>query len=323
MNENLQYLNDLFAETIANFELMLDRRQISEDEFNQYKANAYLEYQERVAELFDVQPEDIEQLEEAASYSDDAELATFSVGSGYAATLLEIAAPAYYDEDTDEYDIEGLCVELGNLTDNDPEDVLALLQGEIEPSDEFTLLLSEQIGLDEEAADALLIAGIEARGESIEDYLEDESDEDEPESEYDPEASYSNNLESRVEFAEQELARSKAERIISNELSQIEKRVWELVEEGKCTPHVANFFLGEFDTIDDQIAAFSTTCSRNRVEPSSQLHGMKMVVRVLEQLPELAKFGYDVREELTDAEIEEDERLNQTAEQFIKAWNNK
>jgi hypothetical protein len=310
MNEQLQYLNELLEETIVNFQLMLERGQIDEDEYNSFKAQTFLEYQERVAELLDVEEEDL-----ALSYSDDSELATFNVGSPYADTLLRIGAEAYYDENSDDYDIEGLCIELADITGNEPEDILSLLQGEIAPSDEFTLLLSDHIGLPEEYVDELLVSGIEARGEDINDYLEDEEEPDE-----DEESSYASDLESRVEFAEREVADIKAGRIISNELHGIEKRVWELVDQGKCTPHVANFFLGEFETVDDQIAAFSQTCHRNQVDPSSQLHGMNMVVRVLEQLPSVAEFGYSVEDELSDEEIEESNELENIADQFIKAW---
>ncbi|GAA6622913.1 hypothetical protein [Scytonema sp. NUACC26] len=306
--EALQYNADLLAETIENFEKMFDAGQIDEEKLEAYTAQTYAEYQARVAEILGVETQEVEDVE----YSDGGDYAEFSVGSQYGAALLELGEANGFD------DVEEWCLALSEATGYDPNDILDVITGEIEPSDELSLDVAEALELDENDQATLLVYGIEARGEDLDDYLDEAESENEEESDESDEndADYS-----RVSQLEAEIAEFKATGIVKDELADIESRAWSLVDEGRVPPNVVEKLLGNFSTDSDRIAAFSTVCHKNSVDAATELYAMNKVLRVLETMPVVANFGYQALEEVSEEELEEEQALDAIANQFVKALN--
>jgi hypothetical protein len=306
----IQYNTDLFNETIANFEKMYELGQIDDEEFEGLRINAYQEYQERLENILDIDAEGYDELEYGA---DDSDYAEFSVGSQYGAALLELGEAVGFE------DVESYCYGLAEATGYDPNDIYSILTGELDPSDEFSIDVANAIDPGNEELEAnLFIAGVEERGEDINDYLndEDEYEEDEDEDEeYDSEASY------RVAQLESEIAEFKSATTIKDELQMIEQQAWALVQQGKVTPNVVQTMLGNFSTDGDRYAHFSSLCDQKGLNPAIELYGMNYALRVLETMPEIASFGYEVEEEISDEELEEEDAISQIAAEMIKFRN--
>lgn len=307
----IQYNTDLFNETVANFEKMYELGQIDDEEFEGLKINAYQEYQERLESILDIDAEGYDELEYGA---DDSDVAEFSVGSQYGAALLELGEAVGFE------DVESYCYGLAEATGYDPNDIYGILTGELDPSDEFSIDVANAIDPgNEELQEQLFVAGIEVRGDDIEDYLDDEdeyedNDTDEDE-EYDSEASY------RVAQLESEIAEFKSAVTIKDELQMLEQQAWALVEQGKVTPNVVEKMLGNFSTDTDRYAHFSSLCDQKGLNPAIELYGMNYALRVLETMPVLTSFGYQVEEEITDEELDEELAYDQMAAEMIKFRN--
>lgn len=310
MNEEIQYHTDLFNQTIDNFEKMYNEGQIDEDEYNTLLTNAYLELQERIANELGIEEEDVEELLEA-SYSDNYESAEFSVGNRFGAALIELGEEAGYD------DLENYCEDLADATGNDASDIFDLIIGESVPDNELVLRLNELFNLPEEYQADLLIAGIEARGEDIEDYLDSDDEEYEDEYEDEDEDEYEEASYSRVNELENKIAEFEYNSIVKDSLNELEQKAYYLVECGKMPPVVAEKLIGNFSSDNDKIAAFSTVCSYNNVDATTELHAMQKILEIFEFMPEV-NFGYYADEYLDDEEIEEEEELYDIAANYVK-----
>ncbi|MDM3849607.1 MAG: serine/threonine-protein kinase [Aphanizomenon gracile PMC627.10] len=107
-------------------------------------------------------------------------LAEFSVGSEYGAALLELGEAAGFE------DVESFCYGLAEATGYAPNDIYGVLTGDIYPSDEFSIDIANAIDPGNEELEAsLFVAGVETRGEDINDYL-DEDEDDDDEADYQP-----------------------------------------------------------------------------------------------------------------------------------------
>lgn len=308
--EAIQYNTDLFNETIANFENMFNVGQIDEDQLEELTANAYQEYKARLENILGYEAERYDELEYGAN---DDSYAEFSVGNEYGAALLELGEAAGFE------DIESYCYGLAEATGYDPNDIYGVLTGEIAPSDEFSIDVANAIAPgDEELEASLFVTGVNVRGEDINDYLDEDDEEEyeeEEDGEYDSEASY------RVAQLENEIAEFKSAATIKDELQLIEQQAWALVDAGKVTPAVVEKMLGNFSTDGDRYAHFSSLCDQKGLNPAIELYGMNYALRILETLPELASFGYQVQEEVSDEELEEEDQLSRIAAEMIKIRN--
>lgn len=305
----IQYNTDLFNETVANFEKMYELGQIDDEEFEGLKINAYQEYQERLESILDIDAEGYDELEYGA---DDSEYAEFSVGSGYGAALLELGEAVGFE------DVESYCYGLAEATGYDPNDIYGILTGELDPSDEFSIDVANAIDPgNEELQEQLFVAGIEVRGDDINDYLddEDEYEDDDTDEDEEDEASY------RVAQLEDEIAEFKSAVTIKDELQMLEQQAWALVEQGKVTPNVVEKMLGNFSTDTDRYAHFSSLCDQKGLNPAIELYGMNYALRVLETMPVLTSFGYQVEEEITDEELEEEDAIALAASEMLKYRN--
>jgi hypothetical protein len=304
MNEVIQYHTELFNETISNFEKMFDAGQIDEQEYNQLLTNAYLELQERIADELGIEEEDVEELV-GANYSDEYEAAEFSVGNRFGAALIELGEASGYD------DLEDYCEDLAEATGNSPDDIFGLITGEYVPDNDLVLQLNEIFELPEEYQADLLIAGIESRGEDVDDYLDDEDEYEDDEDEYE-EASYS-----RVNELEEEMANFKYESIVKDSLAELTQKAYELVDSGHMPPIIAETLIGNFSLDSDRIAAFSTVCNRNGVDAETELYAMAKTLEIFERMPTV-NFGYYVNEEYDEKEMEEEEELEDIAINYVK-----
>lgn len=308
---DLQYEIELYEDLLDNYVRMFEAGQIDEDEFEQLKAAAYVELQERLADASEIDEDaldavlgdDEEYEDEDAEYS-YGDLAEFSAGSAYGSALLELAEAAGYD------DLEAFVEDVADVTGNDPSDIFDLVTGEAIPDDNFSVALAEALGLDEDLTADLLVLGIEERGEDIEDYLDDEEDSDGDEE-------IEDETYSRVAALESELAEFQYENAVKDSLAELLVQADNLVEAGAMPPVAAEILFGSFDLDSDRIAAFSAVCNQNSVTPDQELYAMRKILKVFERLGGMINFGYSVQEEFAPV-TEEDVELEQIASNYIK-----
>jgi hypothetical protein len=301
MNEAIEYHNQLFADLVENLQNAVAAGVMLKDEYKQHMTQAYLDLQERIAAELEIDEEDIYDVVGEAAYSTGDEVAEFSVGSEYGAALLELGEAAGYD------DIEEYLIDLSAALECNPDVLLGIIEGEIAPTDNLSLALSEVLGLDEATENQLLVMGIESRGEDINDYLDtnEELDEEDQEADY---ATYQNS-----EFAE-----FKRNTEIKEALADVAERAYALVEAGKMTPFAVQSLLGNFSA-NERIAAFSTVCAENEVDPATQLYAMNTVLEIFDRMPAM-EMGFFAEEVLDEEELDEEADLSSIAANYIKKY---
>lgn len=301
MNEAIEYHNQLFADLVENLQNAVAAGVMLKDEYKQHMTQAYLDLQERIAAELEIDEEDIYDVVGEAAYSTGDEVAEFSVGSEYGAALLELGEAAGYD------DIEEYLIDLSDALECNPDVLLGIIEGEIAPTDNLSLALSEVLGLDEATENQLLVMGIESRGEDINDYLDtdEELDEEDQEADY---AAYQNS-----EFAE-----FKRNTEIKEALADVAERAYALVEAGKMTPFAVQSLLGNFSA-NERIAAFSTVCAENEVDPATQLYAMNTVLEIFDRMPAM-EMGFFAEEVLDEEELDEEADLSSIAANYLKKY---
>jgi|694.fasta_scaffold16347_13 hypothetical protein len=301
MNEAIEYHNQLFADLVENLQNAVAAGVMLKDEYKQHMTQAYLDLQERIAAELEIDEEDIYDVVGEAAYSTGDEVAEFSVGSEYGAALLELGEAAGYD------DIEEYLIDLSDALECNPDVLLGIIEGEIAPTDNLSLALSKVLGLDEATENQLLVMGIESRGEDINDYLDtnEELDEEDQEADY---ATYQNS-----EFAE-----FKRNTEIKEALADVAERAYALVEAGKMTPFAVQSLLGNFSA-NERIAAFSTVCAENEVDPATQLYAMNTVLEIFDRMPAM-EMGFFAEEVLDEEELDEEADLSSIAANYIKKY---
>jgi hypothetical protein len=301
MNEAIEYHNQLFADLVENLQNAVAAGVMLKDEYKQHMTQAYLDLQERIAAELEIDEEDIYDVVGEAAYSTGDEVAEFSVGSEYGAALLELGEAAGYD------DIEEYLIDLSDALECNPDVLLGIIEGEIAPTDNLSLALSEVLGLNEATENQLLVMGIESRGEDINDYLDtnEELDEEDQEADY---ATYQNS-----EFAE-----FKRNTEIKEALADVAERAYALVEAGKMTPFAVQSLLGNFSA-NERIAAFSTVCAENEVDPATQLYAMNTVLEIFDRMPAM-EMGFFAEEVLDEEELDEEADLSSIAANYIKKY---
>lgn len=301
MNEAIEYHNQLFADLVENLQNAVAAGVMLKDEYKQHMTQAYLDLQERIAAELEIDEEDIYDVVGEAAYSTGDEVAEFSVGSEYGAALLELGEAAGYD------DIEEYLIDLSDALECNPDVLLGIIEGEIAPTDNLSLALSEVLGLNEATENQLLVMGIESRGEDINDYLDtnEELDEEDQEADY---ATYQNR-----EFAE-----FKRNTEIKEALADVAERAYALVEAGKMTPFAVQSLLGNFSA-NERIAAFSTVCAENEVDPATQLYAMNTVLEIFDRMPAM-EMGFFAEEVLDEEELDEEADLSSIAANYIKKY---
>jgi hypothetical protein len=301
MNEAIEYHNQLFADLVENLQNAVAAGVMLKDEYKQHMTQAYLDLQERIAAELEIDEEDIYDVVGEAAYSTGDEVAEFSVGSEYGAALLELGEAAGYD------DIEEYLIDLSAALECNPDVLLGIIEGEIAPTDNLSLALSKVLGLDEATENQLLVMGIESRGEDINDYLDtnEELDEEDQEADY---ATYQNS-----EFAE-----FKRNTEIKEALADVAERAYALVEAGKMTPFAVQSLLGNFSA-NERIAAFSTVCAENEVDPATQLYAMNTVLEIFDRMPAM-EMGFFAEEVLDEEELDEEADLSSIAANYIKKY---
>ena len=302
---------ELFELTMENYDRMLEEGTISEDEYNELRANTFVEKQIREADEYGIELED-EESDYDGDYSSNMNLAEFSTGNRFGSALLELGQVAGYE------DIEEYVIDLANVTGVDPVDIADCIAGEIEPDDDFTVAVAEAMELPENYAVDLLAAAYEARGEDLYELLDNDvelEEDEEYEDDEDP-AVYSRlgQLESRlVEFEVAEAVR--------NRLANIEDLVDQGLQERWLTPNKAHQILGDFNREEDRVAAFSQMASANGVDLETQLYALEYALNLDSKSGAVVQFGAysDENYEPTD----EDRDILQQAKLNVLAAQNK
>lgn len=291
--DGADYQLELYKDFVANLENAYEAGLIDEDEFTEYKENAYLELQDRLANEFDidvVDPEELDELEYAGDMGNLAEFAS-AVDTRFGAAVLELGQLAGYNDD-----VEGYIVDLADELDYDVDYLVAIVSGDAEPDDEDAIAIAEVMDLPDEYAVDLLASAYEARDEDLYEQLEQEEQEaddtDDVVEELAEAVDYKmNDIESRL--AEFEIAGA-----IKDAMSEIESDVYRGMDEGWLTPNMAREILGEFERDEDRVAAFSQLANSNGVDMSTQLFGMQFALKLLENSGGTATFGAYVQDEI-------------------------
>lgn len=278
-----QYM--LFRETLDNLNANYEEGLISDEDYKVAKANIVAELNERLNDIYET-----EEIEYGNDMSNIAEFAS-AVTTRWSAAVLELGQVANYE------DVEEYIVDLADKIGRDPEYLAATLTGEVEPDDEDAIAIAEAFDLNEELTIDLLASAYEARGEDLYEQLEEEEEDEEYEND-DTEAAVE-----EVSYAVADLQDRVAEFEINDALkaalNDVEKEVYSGLEERWITPALARHILGEFETSEDRIAAFSMLADSNDVDLATQLFGVNYALNILKEAGReapLAQFGAMVNE---------------------------
>lgn len=285
-----QYL--LYKDTVDNLENAYEAGLIDDEEFETYKENAFLELQERLADEFDIDVVSPDEIEYEGDMSNIAEFAS-AVETRYGLALLELADIAGY-EDVEEY-IYDLADEIGYS----PEYLAGTITGEVEPDDEDAIAIAEIMDLPEEYAIDLLASAYEARGEDLYEYLESEDEYEDDEDDVNEQVEeLAEAVDYKMADLEQRVAEFEVADAIKTAMADVERDVYRGVGERWLTPAMAREILGEFESDDDRVAAFSQLANNNNVDLSTQLFGIQFALKLLENSGATATFGAYVQDEI-------------------------
>jgi hypothetical protein len=287
-NEELterEYLQDLYNETMDNFDRMEEAGLYDPEDIDEMRANTLEEYQDRLAEAegFDSEEDDDddeEYDEEELEYMQNLAMANFSVGTDFGQILIDLIDEEYAGNE--EEGVATVC-EICGL---EPEDLAALVQGEYAPTPELIDYLSQcfETTQYDEAYEGLQVLGAMARGEDI--YEGDDYEDAEGEiSEEVEEASY------RIGELENQIAEFQATESVKDAIAALELKAAELVDEGCMTPFEAETMFGNFELESNRTAAFSQLCSAKAVDAATELYAMQYHLDLCEKRGSIATFG--------------------------------
>jgi hypothetical protein len=309
-------ITEAYLATLDEYDKLLDKNEISEEEYEELKTEALDDLMLMLEEYDGLNYDD-----EESEYNMGNNIAEFSVEpiNRFGAALLEIGELGGYT------DLQDYISDLSEMTGNAPGDILDLINGDALPSEDFSDYVSDMFGLDDDLADDLYDATLEAyedegyeieeegyyEDDDLEGYYEDNLEEDYDDAwedgymeEIDPleeEVQYS---QARIDQLENTIAEFQTSQNLKNALDERMIYAAGLVQEGKMPPVVAETLFGEFNTEDDRVAAFSAVAQSNGVSLEAELHSIDKVLEIFDSLDGLAYFSSDLGD-ITEEEEEE------------------
>ncbi len=295
-----------FQETLERIQDGFDKGDLSEEEADQLEAQALADYQDILAEELgiEVDEEEYDDEEGEGDYADGTPLATFSAGTQLGAAVLELGEAEGYDT------VEALVDDLSTATGFDPDDLAALISGEITVDDfEDPELAAHTLAQafsttasDEDAYDGFMQMAAEEAGYDVD--SEEEADG----------VDYSRyrlelDREARLNSLEANFAQAQFESAVQQELMELTREADLGFQEGWLPPAAYKSIIGEFEMDSDRFAAFSSVCTQNEVSPEVELYAMRKQLEAFRRVGPMVQFGRVVQEDLSP---DEEQELRQT-----------
>jgi hypothetical protein len=287
----MEELQSALEETLAQIDDDFNQGQLTEEEAAQLEQEAL--------DDFEAMQQEMKGSGDYAVY--DGVLANFSAGTDFGGAVMELIVAE--DPEDPEATIADLAWSLGLVDEEgyelDEEEAIAgllgVMSGEVVPDQSLIDGIADYLDLDDEDVEAMyelaeaeLATGEydEVDEEGYEDEIEGELEEDD----YDPQATY---LEEEIEELEGELeevgglaeeafsrvadmeanfAQAQAQQEITHEFESLEREAYSLVESGQMPPAIFDEHYGNFNSREDQLAAFSQVCDSRRVDPETELY---------------------------------------------------
>ena len=285
-NFSVEQLEDALKQTLEAIDEDYEDGYLTDDEANDLEEEALEEYEDLLDEADD--EEDYED-EEFSVY--DGELANFSAGTVLGNAIMEHIVAI--DPEDPESTIVALADNLGLVDDRGYEldeeqaieSVLGLMTGAVIPDESIIVGLADNLDLSEDDVEEIC--------DLTEAELEDEEDFEDEDDYNDYDGDYVDELEeeieglegeleevgdiaeeafSRIENMEAQFSSALANQEIGRQFDRLERDAYALVESGQMPPAIFDEHYGNFESQEQQLAAFSTVCDRRGVTPEAELY---------------------------------------------------
>jgi hypothetical protein len=97
--------------------------------------------------------------------------------------------------------------------------------------------------------------------------------------------------ERRIQELEAKFAQAEAEQEIATRLNDLGRQAQIGFSEGWLPPYVFNEIFGGFETQDEQIAAFSSVCNTNQVDPETELYAIQHTIGMFQRCGGVINFN--------------------------------
>ncbi len=291
-NFSIEELQSALNETLAQIDSDVEEGLLTEEEAAGLEEDALSEFEDLSQELLN---ED-EELDDEAEYSVyDGVLANFSAGTALGSAVMEYIVAD--DPEDPESTIADLAWKLGLVDEEgyelDEEEAIAgllgIMSGEVAPDESLIEGIADYFELDDDEVEQMYDL---AEAELAEDgYEEDEEDYDDEyvdpntavledeieqlEGELDEVGGLAEEAFSRVATMEANFAYAQEQQNIAREFENLERDAYALVENGQMPPAIFDEHYGNFETREDQLAAFSQVCDSRRVDPETELYRLE------------------------------------------------
>ncbi len=303
----IQELNQVLESTINEIDSGLESGELTAEQAQAFKAQALNEYNEYVTEELDLDDEDGDEGAES-SYSSNRDLAQFA-GSDSGLAILQLAEVDY------DGDLEAAIYDISVATGYEPKVVVGLIDGTYIPTPELKDQIASVVpsAQDPEVYEEFQSLDSEA--------YEDESDEDGDEG-----AEYSAFQRQLAQFQRQNaelearVNQAEFEKSVTTSLNQLERYADRLVHEGSLPPVAYNHLMGEFESSDDRLAAFSEMCTDGGIDAVEQLARIQYALEVFEKCGPVAQFSQVAKQKISRKEQELQEEIDSTVNATHDLW---
>jgi len=284
----IENIDEVYEATINSIDDGEEEGLLTYEEAQELRAQAYDEY-EQIVELEegDEDDEDDEEDDEE-DYSRGGNTANFFRGSsesGIGQALMELINEDYGDL---EEGIAALC----EVTGYDAESIAGILVGQYIPDQDLVLELAQAFDSanDEEVLNGMLVL---AEDDAMEegDYEEDEGDEGETEEVLESYARAIQDKDFRLQELEAQFTEAQVQQEVSSRLNELNRLADAGFNQGWLPPVVHRELLGNFESQDDQLAAFSSVCQSNGSSLDTELYAMQKTLEMFQKCGGMISFN--------------------------------
>lgn len=271
----IENIDEVYALTIEDIDAGEEEGQLSYEEAEELRAQAYDEYEQIVG----LEEDDEEDDYEDEDYSDGGNTANFfrgSSNSGIGQALMELIHEDYGDL---EEGIAALC----EVTGYDEESIAGILVGEYIPDQDLVLELAGAFNSteDEEVLGGMLaLAEEDAYANGEEDEYDDEDETGEVLENY---ARAIQDKDFRLQELEAEFAEAQIQQEVATRLNELNRFADIGFQNGWLPPVVHRELMGGFEDQGDQLAAFSSVCNANGSDIETELYAMQKTLEMFEK----------------------------------------
>ena len=291
--EAIENIDEVYALTIQDIDAGEEEGQLSYEEAEELRAQAYDEYEQIVGLEEDDEADEEDEDDEDEDYADGGDTANFFQGSSNSQigqALMELINEDYGDL---EEGIAALC----EVTGYDAESIAGILVGEYIPDQDLVLELAGAFNStdDEEVLNGMLIlAEDDALTEG--DYEDDDYEDDGNGEVLENYARAIQDKDFRLQELEAEFAEAQVQREVSGRLSDLNRLADIGFQQGWLPPVVHRELMGGFDDQSDQLAAFSSVCQANGADLDTELYAMQKTLEMFQKCEgaiNFSSFAYD------------------------------